>query len=193
MRLTIDESNNVTLLLDRVRQGDPDALERLTRAIYDELHKLAYSRMKKERNGHILQTTALVNEAIVRLLEGDVLARSPNRRYLFAAASKAMRFILVNHGRRRRLDRRATIDDPRILDEILGQIESDGAPIEELNRALEELEQVHPRQSQVVEMRFFGGYSVVETAAELGVSRSTVENDFRVARAWLRARIERSL
>lgn len=193
MQRTKDDCGDVTLLLDQVRQGHPDALDRLTRSVYDELHKLAHSKMRKERNGHILQTTALVNEAIVRLLDGNVLARSPNRRYLFAAASKAMRFILVNHGRRRRLDRRSTIEDPSLLEEILVQIEGEGAPIEELNRALQALEQIQPRQSQVVDMRFFGGYSVAETAVELDVSISTVENDFRIARAWLRAKIERSV
>ena len=97
--------------------------------------------MRKERNGHVLQTTALVNEAIVRLLGGNVLARAPNRRYLFAAASRAMRVILVDHGRSRRLERRSTLEDTSLLDEILIQIERDGAPIEELNLALEELEE----------------------------------------------------
>ena len=154
MRLTIDEGSTVTLLLDRVRQGDPGALEELTRTIYGELRKLAYSRMKRERNGHILQTTALVNEAIVPPSGGQCAGpiSQPARTSSLPLRRPCVAFSSATG--KARLDQRATIDDPRILDEILVQIESDGAPIEELNRTLEELEQVHPRQSQVVDMRF---------------------------------------
>jgi RNA polymerase sigma-70 factor, ECF subfamily len=190
VRHATDEIGNVTLLLNQVRQGQADAFDRLTRAIYEELHKMAHSRMSKERSGHVLQTTALLNESIVRLLDGNVPARAPNRRYLFAAASRAMRAILVDHGRRRRRERRSTIDDSSFLDDVLVMIERDGAPIEELNRALEELKQINRRQQQVVDMRFFGGFSVLATGAELGVSRSTVESDSRIACAWLRARLD---
>ena len=116
MRHAIDESTSAASLLDQACRGHSDALQRLTCAIFGELRRLAHSRMRSQRNGHVLQTKALVNEAIVRLLDANVLARSPNRRYLFAAASKAMRVILVNHGRRRRLDPRSTIGDPRIRD-----------------------------------------------------------------------------
>ena len=151
--------SNVTLLLDQVRQGHPDALKRLTGAIYDELHKLAHSRMRKERNGHVLQTTALVNEAIARLLGGNVLTRAPNRRYLFAAASKAMRSSWSITGEGKGSIDVSTLEDHGLLDEILVQIERDGAPIAELNlRVWRSWSRIHPRQSQVVDMRFFGGY-----------------------------------
>ena len=118
-----------------MRQGEPGAIDRLTLAIYDELHKIARSKMRRERNGHLLQTTALLNEAIARLLDGKVLARAPNRRYLFAAASNAMRIVLVNHARLRRQSKVATIEEPNFLDEILAEVESDGVTIEDLHRA----------------------------------------------------------
>jgi RNA polymerase sigma-70 factor (ECF subfamily) len=190
MPKTISRDGDVTLLLEQLRMGDAHARDRLTRLIYDELRKLAHSKMRKEQAGHVLDATALAHEAIVRLLESNALGLAPNRRYLFAAASKSMRNILVDHGRKRRRERRAGIDDFSALDEILTQIEGQGAPILELNEALNELEQVHPRQSQVVEMRFFGGFSVKETADALNISISTVESDFRIARAWLRVKLQ---
>jgi RNA polymerase sigma-70 factor (ECF subfamily) len=180
----------VTVLLEQVRRGEAGALDRLGRVIYPELHRLARSRMRKEWVGHALQTTALVNEALVRLLEQNVLERSPNRHYLFAAAARAMRWILVDHGRRRQVEQRIGLRNSVVLDDILARMEADDAPILELNRAMEELERIHPRPARVVELRYFGGCTVDQIAEVLSIGRSTVESDFRVARAWLRARLK---
>src|SRR3954447_15391912 len=104
MSRAVSVQGEVTLLLEQARQGEANAVDRLTHLIYGELHKLAHAKMRKERPGHVLQTTALVNEVLVRLLEGRVLEHLPNRRCLFAAAARAMRNILVDHGRRRQVE-----------------------------------------------------------------------------------------
>jgi RNA polymerase sigma factor (TIGR02999 family) len=179
----------VTVLLEQVRRGEPGALDRLTEFIYPELYRLAYSRMSRETSGHLLQTTALVNEALVRLLEQKVVERSPNGRYLFAAAARVMRRIIVDYGRRRQVEQRLGLRDPVALDEIVARMEADDGPILELDRAMEELAGLHPRPAQVVELRYFGGCTVDQVADELRISRSAVEKDFRVAKAWLRARL----
>jgi RNA polymerase sigma factor (TIGR02999 family) len=180
---------DVTMLLEAARRGEPGALERLTDLIYPELRRLAYSRMREQSAGHLLQTTALVNEALARLLEQKVVERSPNRRYLFRAAARAMRRIIVDYGRRRQVERRLGLRDPVVLDEIVARMEADDGPVLELDRALEELARAHPRPAQVIEMRYYGGYTVDQVVHELGIPRSAVEKDFRVAKAWLRARL----
>lgn len=181
---------DVTLLLERIRQGDEGALDRLAVIIKDDLHAMARSKMARERRGHLLQTTALVNEAIVRLLRGKVFDRSPGHRFLFAAAARAMRHVLVDHARGRSAAARAGLENRVMLDDVVDRMERDGLPIVELNRALEELARCHPRQATVIDLRYFGGYSIKEVSEMLDVSEWTVENDFRIARAWLRARLD---
>ena len=181
---------DVTGLLEKVRLGAPGALDRLGAVIYPELHRLAHAKMGREWAGHPLQTTDLVDAAVLQLLEQNVLERSPNRRFLFAAAARAMRAILVDYGRRRRLERRGGKQGPVVLEDILDRMEAEDAPILDLNRALEEFERLHPRPAQVVELRYFAGCTVEQVGDLLGIARSTVESDFRFARAWLRARID---
>ena len=184
-----ERPGDLTAILNEARSGDPDARERLVRAIYAELRRTAGGLMRRERPGHTLQPSALVHEALLRLLDGDALADVPHRRYLFAAAAQAMRQVLVDHARRRHARKR---DGNRVrvpLDEALAHLEEQGLDVIALHEALERLAQDHPRPAQVVDLRFFGGLSVPEVAEALDVSTGTVEGDWRVARAWLRGQL----
>jgi RNA polymerase sigma-70 factor, ECF subfamily len=183
----------INLLLEQVRNGDRVALDRLTNLVARALRPLAHSKLRLERPGHLLQTTALVNEAFVRLKNGNVIEKSPNSRYLFAAAGRAMRAILVDHARVRKAASRAGMNNRVCCDELLAKMEQDGSPILELNEALEELGICHPRQASVIDLRYFGGCSIKEASELLGVSEWTIENDFRIARAWLRAKLEKAI
>jgi RNA polymerase sigma factor (TIGR02999 family) len=179
----------LTALLGEVRAGDADAQDRLVRAIYAELRRIAGGLMQNERPGHTLQPSALVHEALMRLLDGDALADVPNRRYLFAAAAQAMRQVLVDHARRRGAAKREGGRARVPLDEALTAIEGQGLDILALHEALDRLAWEHPRPAQVVTLRFFGGLSVPEVAAALAVSVTTVESDWRFARAWLKGQL----
>jgi RNA polymerase sigma factor (TIGR02999 family) len=182
----------ITLLLERVRNGDRQAFEGLAHATERRLRLLAGNKMRIERPGHLLQVTALVNETFLRLMRSNVLLKSPNRRYLFAAASRAMRRILVEHARKKRAELRADVQHHVVLRDLIERTEYDGARLVELNEAIEELRRFHARQAAVVHLRYFAGCSIREASEALGVSEWTVENDFRIARAWLRAKLDNS-
>jgi RNA polymerase sigma-70 factor (ECF subfamily) len=184
-----DRRGDLSGLLGEARAGHADARDRLVRAIYGELRHMAGGLMRHERPDHTLQPSALVHEALLRLLGGEALADVPDRRYLFAAAVRAMRQVLVDHARRRRALKR---DGRRVrvpLDRALATLEERGLDVIALHEALEHLAREHPRQAQVVDLRFFGGLSIPEVAAALGVSDTTAEGDWRLARAWLRGRL----
>src|SRR5262249_44365942 len=132
----------------------------------------------------------LVNEAVIRLLNGATFEKAPNRRYLIGAAAQAMRQILVDHARKRKADKRDGKWNRVPLDEALGYLEAERLDIIALNEALDRLRAIHDRQGQVVELRFFAGLSVPEVAGVLDVSVGTVEADWRFARAWLRLQLE---
>jgi RNA polymerase sigma factor (TIGR02999 family) len=180
---------SLTAILNEVRAGDPDARDRLVRAIYAELRRTAGALMRRERPDHTLQTTALVHEALVRLLDGDTLADVPNRRYLFAAAAQAMRQVLVDHARRRHARKREGNRARVPLDQVLAGFDEQGLDVIALHEALERLAQDHPRPAQVVTLRFFGGLSVPEVAETLEVSDTTIESEWRFARAWLKGQL----
>jgi RNA polymerase sigma factor (TIGR02999 family) len=184
-----ERRGDLTALLGEVRAGDEDAKDRLVRAIYAELRRLACGLMHHERPGHTLQPSALVHEALMRLLDGEVLAEVPNRRYLFAAAAQAMRQVLVDHARRRRAAKREGSRARVPLDGALVALEEQGLDVLALHEALDRLAQAHPRPAQVVTLRFFGGLSVPEVAESLAVSVTTVESDWRFARAWLKGHL----
>ena len=180
---------DLTALLGEVRDGRADAQERLVRAIYAELRRIAGGLLRREEPGHTLQPSALVHEAVLRLLDGDALADVPNRRYLFAAAAQAMRLVLVDHARRRHAAKRLGGRIRRPLDAALVACEEQGLDVLALHEALDRLARSNPRQAQVVTLRFFGGLSVPEVAAALEVSDTTVEGDWRFARAWLHGQL----
>jgi RNA polymerase sigma factor (TIGR02999 family) len=184
-----DRRDDLAILLEHVRDGREGARDRLVRAIYTELRHVARGLMRRERPDHTLQPSALVHEALLRLLSGETLAEIPNGRYLLAAAAQAMRQVLVDHARRRRAQKRDGERARVPLDQALADFEERGLDVIALHETLEHLARAHPRQAQVVDLRFFGGLSVPEVAAALGVSDTTVEGDWRFARAWLRGRL----
>jgi RNA polymerase sigma factor (TIGR02999 family) len=187
--LGIEQRTDLTAILDEARSGDADARDRLVRAIYAELRRTAGGLIRRERPDHTLQASALVNEALLRLLDGDTLADVPNRRYLFAAAAQAMRHVLVDHARRRNARKRDGNHVRVPLDQVLAGYEERRLDVIALDEALERLARDHPRPAQVVILRFFGGWSVPEVAGILEVSDTSVENDWRFARAWLRGQL----
>jgi RNA polymerase sigma factor (TIGR02999 family) len=180
---------DVTSLLQDARAGDDQARARLIEAVYDELHRMAQGLMRHERPGHTLQPTALVNEAVIRLLDENGLARVDNRRYLFGAAAQAMRQVLVDHARRRNAAKRAGAWERVPLDDALAFLEGQHIDVIALHEAIDRLTEMHERQGLVVVLRFFAGLSIAEVAQELGLSPSTVEADWRLARAWLRGQL----
>jgi RNA polymerase sigma factor (TIGR02999 family) len=184
-----DRRDNLTALLDAIRDGREGAADRLVTAIYAELRRLAGGLMRHERPGHTLQPSALVHEALLRLLGGDALAELPDRRHLFAAASRAMRQVLVDHARRRRTSKREGGRARVPLDEALAGLAEQHFDVLALHEALDRLAGEHPRPAQVVDLRFFGGLTVPEVAELLAVSNTTVEADWRFARAWLRGQL----
>ena len=175
-------SGDITTLLKAWGEGDQSALERLTPIVYKELHRLAGRYMKGERAGHSLQTTALVNEAYMRLVDYKRM-QWQNRAHFFAVSAQLIRRILVEHARRHNLKRGVGIRHVS-LDEatVAGSRSADLVALDDAMRALA---QIDPRKEQVVEMRFFGGLSVEETAEVLKVSSVTVMRDWSTAKAWL--------
>jgi RNA polymerase sigma factor (TIGR02999 family) len=176
---------DITRLLDRWSQGDESAFKELIPLVYDELRRLAEHYLRGERAGHTLQPTALVHEAYLRL-SGLNEMRLQNRTHFYGAAAQAMRRILVDHARRRQADKRGSGVRPVSLDEA-----SLDGPVDlrldlvALEDALNALNAFAPQQARVVELRYFGGLSVAETAAFLGVAPVTVKRYWNFARAWL--------
>ena len=171
------------------RGGDADALRHLTPLVYDELHRLADRYMRGERPGHSLQTTALVNEAYIKLVDSSRV-QWQNRAHFFAIAAQLMRRILVDFARRRRYQKRGGDWQTVTLAEIdvASNVNADLMAVDE---ALEELAKLDHRKAQVVELRFFGGLSLEETAEALKVSTDTVGRDWRAAKAWLTRELQR--
>jgi RNA polymerase sigma factor (TIGR02999 family) len=174
----------ITRLLVAWGDGDEAALEELTPLVHEELHRLAHHYMGGERSGHTLQTSALVNEAYVRLIDWKNV-RWQSRAHFFGVSAQLMRRILVDFARSRAYQKRGGGALAVSLDEAAFVSDDKGADLVALDEALGELAKLNARQSQVVELRFFGGLSVEETAEVLKVSSGTVERDWSLARAWL--------
>jgi RNA polymerase sigma-70 factor (ECF subfamily) len=173
----------VSTLLRAWSNGDQSALEKLTPIVYDELRRLARRYMSRERSDHSLQTTALVNEAYVRLVDYKRM-RWQNRAHFFAVSAQLMRRILVDHARRHNLKRGAGVQHVSMEDTAVVGADR-AADFVALDDALKALVRIDSRKAQVVELRFFGGLSVEETAELLKVSPVTVMRDWSTARAWL--------
>ena len=177
--------NEVTQLLAAWGNGDQEARDQLMSVVYQELHRLAHHYMKRESAGHTLQTSALVNEAFLRLVDQrDVHWR--NRAHFFGIAAQMMRRILVDYARGRRYAKRGGGERTLSLDEALIVSNERGAEVVALDEALERLASFDARKGQIVELRFFGGLSIEETADVLAVSPGTVMRDWTLAKAWLR-------
>ncbi len=175
---------NVTQLLERATQGDSDARGELLRATYDQLRTLAVARMRDERPDHTLTATALVHEVSLQLLAKSDLS-AQNRGQFLALAAKAMRNLLVDHARARGRQKRGGGRQKLALDEALVACQEENQDLLELDEALRRFSQLDTRKSQVVELRYFGGLSIEQTAEVLGISPATVKRDWKVARAWL--------
>lgn len=184
---SLDQS--LTTWLSRLREGDSEALDRVLPVVYDELRALARAHLRRENAGHTLETTALVHEAYMRLSRREMM-RPEDRRHFFAIAAQAMRHVLIDHARgRKRLKRGAGVQ-PISLDRA-GFVLNDETATDflALDDALERLAGANARAARAVELRFFAGLTLEETAEVLDVSLKTVQRDWIVAKAWLRKEI----
>ena len=183
-------TETVTQLLLAWSDGDATALERLLPYVETELRRLASYHMRREKAGHTLQTTALVNELYLKLVD-QKQAKWQNRAQFFAISAQLMRRILVDHARRHQAEKRGGSDQQRLSITSAQELVSQSAvDLLALNEALEELSNMDPQQGRIVELKFFGGLSIDETAEVLSISHSTVEREWKSARAWLRRRLE---
>lgn len=179
----------VTALLQDWSGGDRKALERLVPLIYGELRRLARSYLRSERPDHTLQPTALVHEAYLRLIDQkDVVWQS--RAHFFGIAAQMMRRILVDHARKRHAAKRDAAGLKIVAEADAASVSQNAPDLLALDSALDALERLDPRQARIVELRFFGGLTVEETAEVASVSPATVKREWRTARAWLRREID---
>lgn len=177
--------NSVTALLAQLNDGNRDVEQYLVPKIYQELRRIASRHMRFERAGHTLQTTALVNEAYLRMIDTTAVSWQ-NRAHFFALASTLMRHILVDHERERRAAKRGGVQHQITLDEALLPSRQESIDVLALHEALERLTEFDPRQGRIIELHFFGGLSFEEIALVLEISERTVKRDWSMARAWLR-------
>jgi RNA polymerase sigma factor (TIGR02999 family) len=178
-------SSEISLLLDQYRDGQAEAFERLMELVYDDLRRLAAWQLQTERPGHTLQPTALVHEAYLKLA-GQNPVEWQNKAHFFALAAQVMRHILVDHARARGRDKRGGGQVSVALDEALELSHPSKPSLVELDEALSMLARQDARKSRIVELRYFGGLSIEETADVLGISPTTVRREWTLAKAWLR-------
>jgi RNA polymerase sigma-70 factor (ECF subfamily) len=184
-------ASEVTKLLNRWAGGDEQAGEKVLPLVYDELRRIARPRMKRQGPSATLQATALVHEAWIRLAGGSG-RQWESRTHFFGVAAKAMRHVFVDYARSRTAEKRGGPQKPVAFEQVFVFSSERAADIIALDDALTALSNLHPRQSAVVELRFFGGWSVAETAEALKISQETVMRDWRAAKAWLHHELERT-
>lgn len=178
-------SNEVTELLIKWSKGDKAALDEVMPVIHSELRRMARRYMARERSGHTLQTTALINEAYLRLVDQQGVEWQ-DRAHFFAVSAQVMRHILVDHARKYQSEKRGAGVQKIPLDDVVVANQQRAAELVALDEALDALAAVDPRQSQIVELRFFGGLTVEETAEVMKIAPITVMREWRTAKAWLR-------
>lgn len=182
--MTQSSPSDVTLLLKRLSDGDQDVLAQLVPLIYDELHRLAAFHLQRERVDHTLQTTALVHEAYVRLVDQKEV-QWKNRGHFFAVAAQAMRRVLVDYARRHQALKRGSSLSKTSLDEAIAVSNENTHHVLVIDELLNRLACLDPQESRIVELRFFGGLTVEETAEVMGISPASVKREWSVAKAWL--------
>ena len=180
----MSSTHEVTELLTAWSGGDKAALDKLMPLIHQELRRLAHHYMSRERTGHTMQTTALVNEAYLRLVNREGV-NWQNRAHFFAIASQLMRHILVDHARSHAYAKRGGGAQTISLDEAMVVSQERAADVVALDDVLKELAHIDPQQSRIVELRFFGGLTIEETAEVLALSPATIKREWSTARAWL--------
>ena len=188
--MSTSSQHDVTRLLLRLTEGEPAALEDLLPLVYAELRRLAASYLRRERAGHTLQPTALVHEAYIRLVD-QTQVRWQNRAHFFGVAAQMMRRILVDHARHQQAEKRGGEFQKISLDENIDVSGERASELIVLDEALDRLAALDPQKARVVEMRFFGGLSVEETAEVMGVSAPTVKRQWRMAKAWLYGQVQK--
>ncbi|HET9478589.1 MAG TPA: sigma-70 family RNA polymerase sigma factor [Pyrinomonadaceae bacterium] len=181
-------ADNLTALLVEWHEGDEAAVDRLMPLVYEQLRSIAHRYVRRERDGHTLQTSALVNEAYLRLADQKVVWQ--NRSHFFAVTARVMRHILIDHARRRRYAKHGGEARQVPIDEASAMSMERAAELIALEEALEDLAKLDRRKSRVVELRYFGGLSLEETAEVLNISLMTVRRDWRAAKAWLYRRLK---
>jgi RNA polymerase sigma-70 factor (ECF subfamily) len=187
-----DQKGEITCLLLNWGTGDRAALDRLIPLVYQELRRLAHLQMRRERAGDTLQTTALVNEAYLRLVDYERV-RPRDRSHFFAIAAQAMRRILIEKARSRRSNKRGSGAQRLSLSEAADISNHQAADLVALDEALTNLAGIDSRKSQIVELKYFGGLTTEEISEVLGVSTPTVERDWRMAKIWLHREISRTV
>jgi len=192
MRESGPRSREITAMLREWEGGNRAALEELMPLVYDELHKQAARYLRRERAGHTLQTTALIHEAFLKLV-GQREANWESRNHFFAIAAQAMRRILIDHARAKHQEKRGGANIPLALDDVA--LVSGGSEqnidLLALDQALDRLAEIDEQQVRILELRYFGGLGIEETAAALGISRATVVREWSVAKTWLRRELTR--
>jgi RNA polymerase sigma factor (TIGR02999 family) len=180
-----EPEQGLTLILGRAQAGDERARGEVLALVYDQLRRVASGLMRRERASHTLSPTAVVHEAVIRLMGEAIFEKAADRSFLFASAARAMREVLIDHARRRAAGRRGGGRRRVPLDLVVDYFEAQDLDIIAVHEALDRLAELNERQAQIMTLRYFGGMTVPEVAAALGVSVVTVERDWRLARAWL--------
>lgn len=186
--MTTSSPKDVTQILLDWSRGDPEAPDKLMPLVYDELRRIASQYLRRERADHTLQPTALVHEAYLKLVDQQRVSWQ-NRAHFFAIAAQAMRRILVSYARQHLAAKRGGPRQRLTLDEAMGAAQQREVDLIALDEAMTNLEAIDPQQSRIIELRFFGGLSVEETAQVIGVSPATVKREWTMARAWLHRRM----
>jgi RNA polymerase sigma factor (TIGR02999 family) len=189
MSSSSDHPGQVTQLLERWSAGDQSALDELTPIVYNELRNVADAYLRRERPDHTLQTTALVNEAYLRLL-GQKHSRWAGRKHFYGIAARLMRQVLVDHARMHKAEKRGGGHVNVTLEHFEDAVSTLDVDILAVHEALERLASFDSQQARIVELRFFGGLSIDEAAETLGVGHATVEREWAMARAWLRNELQ---
>ena len=184
--------SEVTRILSAIEDGDHHAAEELLPLVYDELRRLAARRLAREKPGQTLQSTALVHEAYVRLVDGERAGRWQGRGHFFAAAAEAMRRILIDNARRKKAEKHGGGRQRLDLDESLNVGESPPVDLLDLDQALARLESVDPVAARLVKLRYFAGLTMPEAAKTLGLSLRNAERNWTYARTWLRRELARA-
>jgi RNA polymerase sigma factor (TIGR02999 family) len=185
-----DERDDQIRTLEETRTGNEQDRDELIGQVYEELRNVASRLMSRERTDHTLPPTAVVHEAVIRLLGEHVFDRASDRNFLLASAARAMREVLIDHARRRTAGRRGGKWKRVPLDDVVDYFRDQGLDVVAVHEALDRLASLNERQAQVMTLRYFGGLTVPEVAAALGVSVVTVERDWRLARAWLGTQLQ---